>query len=294
MLSSIKTALIVGGTGGIGYGIACRVAADAPSALVVISGRTKPENIPHSNIKFKSLDASSMRSIKAYTDEYKSSMGNQDQRLDLLVLSQGILSMNGRTETSEGLDRKMALHYYGRQLLIRELAPVLKDDAKVILVLDGVRGSPDKLVWEDLDLKTHYSLGNAASNCISMTDAMIQEYAAEQEQTGKKRHFVHSLPGLVATGIANGLPWYLKLPATVLSKPFSVSPAQCADYMLKAVYEDAAAAAAAGGKENALWSCIDEKGRLLNAKKAIWTKDQRETVAKHTWTTVDNIINAPK
>ncbi|RSL43902.1 hypothetical protein CEP54_014895 [Fusarium duplospermum] len=30
----------------------------------------------------------------------------------------------------------MALHYYGRQLLIRELSPVLKDDAKVLIVLD--------------------------------------------------------------------------------------------------------------------------------------------------------------
>jgi NAD(P)-dependent dehydrogenase (short-subunit alcohol dehydrogenase family) len=38
-------ALVVGGTNGIGYAMACRIAAQA-SSTVFISGRTKPQHIP--------------------------------------------------------------------------------------------------------------------------------------------------------------------------------------------------------------------------------------------------------
>ncbi len=71
-----------------------------------------------------------MSQIKHYTDAYKSTP-TPPAPLDLLILTQGILTMAGRTETPEGLDRKMALHYYGPQLLIREFLPALKDDVKV-------------------------------------------------------------------------------------------------------------------------------------------------------------------
>ena len=171
--------MVVGGTNGIGHAMACRVAAEAGSSAVIISGRTKPKNIPHANMEFRQLDATSMREIKQYTDTFKSVPG---QKLDLLIMTQGIMTTAGRTETPEGIDRKMALHYYGRQLLIRELLPTLKEDAKVIIVFDGLFGSPTKLNWEDLDLKTHFSLGKAANHCMVMNDAMVQFHAAQQQR----------------------------------------------------------------------------------------------------------------
>jgi NAD(P)-dependent dehydrogenase (short-subunit alcohol dehydrogenase family) len=278
-------ALVVGGTGGIGYAIACRIASDSGSS-VVISGRTKPKDIPHSNIEFRQLDASSMHSIKQYTDAYKSA---KEQNLDLLVLTQGILTTAGRTETPEGIDRKMALHYYGRQLLIRELTPVLKEDAKVLIVLDGARGNPASLVWEDLDLKTHYTLGNAASHSISMTDGMIQAYAQQNAQNNAKRHFVHAYPGIVNTGLFEGLPWYLRGGTRALGRFIGVSPDTCAENLLKGTLDRAAA----GEKENTFWSCIDAKGHLV--PKQSWSEEEIKKVEDHTWKIVnDAIATAPQ
>ena len=37
-------------------------------------------------------------------------------------------------------------------------------------VLDGTKGDPDKLFWNDLDLKSNYSIRNAATHCITMND----------------------------------------------------------------------------------------------------------------------------
>ncbi|KAK6067842.1 NAD(P)-binding protein [Seiridium cupressi] len=289
MASNITRALVVGGTGGIGYGIACRIAAEASSSTVIISGRTKPGSIPHPNIEFRKLDASSMHAIKAYTDAYKLA---QEPPLDLLVLTQGVLTIAGRTETLEGIDRKMALHYYGRQLLIRELLPVLKQDAKVLIVLDSVNGGPTKVNWEDLDLKTTFSIGNAMSHCTSMNDAMVQQYASEQQQkadSGSRRHFVHAYPGFVKTNLDQSLPWYLRLPTRVAGQVLGVSPETCAQNLLKGTYESTAA----GEKEGRFWSYIDAQGRSIG-NKPVWEEEQRQKVANHTWKLIDDAINASK
>ncbi|KAH7128060.1 hypothetical protein B0J13DRAFT_143304 [Dactylonectria estremocensis] len=276
-------ALVVGGTGGIGYAIACRLAAASASSTVIISGRNEPKNIPHTNMEFRPLDASSMRSIKKYTEKYKST---QQPNLELLVLTQGILSTAGRTETPEGIDRKMALHYYGKQLFIRELTPVLTNDAKVLIVLDGAHGNPEKLYWDDLDLKTHFSLGNAAAHCLTLNDAMIQAYAKQQEGQGaSKRHFVHAHPGLVNTGLFESLPWYLRAGSKALGQIFGISPDTSAENLLKGTFD----VAAAGDKEGRSWSCIDGSGQLVN-NKHIWTEEQLKKVTDHTWSIVDNAI----
>lgn len=279
MSSNVTRALVVGGTSGVGYGIACRVAAEATSSTVIVSGRTKPESLPHTNIEFRKLDASSMRSIKAYTDAYKSA---KEPKLDLLVLTQGLATLAGRTETPEGIDRKMALHYYGRQLLIRELLPVLTDDAKVLIVLDSIYGSPAKLNWEDLDLKTTFSLGNAANHCTAMNDAMVQQYAA---QSGNKRHFVHANPGIVQSNLDRELPLYMRVPARAVVKLFGVSPDTSGQNLLKGTYESAVS----DEKEGRFWSYINGKGRPV-ANKAIWTDEQRQKVADHTWKVIDDAI----
>ena len=265
--------------------MACRVAAEASSSVVIISGRTKPKNIPHANMEFRPLEATSMRQIKQYTDTFKSVSG---QKLDLLIMTQGILTMAGRTETPEGIDRKMALHYYGKQLLIRELLPTMTEDAKVIIVLDGVYGNPTKLDWEDLDLKKHFSLAKAANHCIVMNDAMVQFHAAQQQREGtNNRHFVHACPGAVSSSLDRELPWYLRLVARAAVNVVGVSPDTCAEYLLNGASE----CAMAGKAEDRFWSNIDNKGHLV-AKKAIWSEEQMNKIANHTWEVVGGALSA--
>lgn len=263
--------------------MACRVAAEAASSAVIISGRTKPQNIPHANIEFRQLDATSMHQIRQYTDDIKSVQG---RKLDLLIMTQGIMTMAGRTETPEGIDRKMALHYYGKQLLIRELMPVLKDDARVIIVYDAWLGSPKKLDWKDLDLKKNFTLGRAADHCTSMNDAMVQFYAAQQKLQGTgRRHFVHAYPGGVKSNLFRELPWYLRPVAAVGVGILGVPPETCAENLLTGVTR----CAAAGEEEGRFWSNIDNKGNLFK-NKAIWTEEQMEKVASHTWEVLDEAL----
>lgn len=305
-------ALVVGGTSGIGYAMACRIAAASPSASVTISGRTKPMDTPHANIDFMPIEATSMKEIRRFTDTFKQSQvasGNmraqaessdQKNKLDLLVMTQGIMTMAGRTETSEGIDRKMALHYYGKQLLIRELLPVMKDGAKVVIVYDSKTGDADKLIWDDLDLKEHFGLGTAANHCMVMNDIMIQHYAAQQQNTpqrkgtdaAERRHFVHAWPGGVNTeGLMREMPWLLrstmKMVAPLLAPLITVTPATCAEYLLDGV-EDIARTTR-NAESGSFYSYIDNKGRVL-VDKPIFTEEQRNKIADHTWKLINHAL----
>lgn len=123
------------------------------------------------------------------------------------------ISTNDHSETDEGLDKKLSLHYYSRMRFLANLLPQLtkagtpteesastKPDARhnlsrVVSVLEA--GGEAPLVLDDLSLKTQYSLRNAAKHAITMTSLSMQELAASHPATS----FIHAYPGAVKTGI---------------------------------------------------------------------------------------------
>lgn len=107
-------------------------------------------------------------------------INEQVKQVDYLVLSPGILTLAGRTETKEGNDRKLMLHYYSRMGFVHGLQDKLHSGSRVLSVLDSMRGNPSKLVWDDLDLKTHYSSGNAMTHAVTMTDIAFQVGLSER------------------------------------------------------------------------------------------------------------------
>lgn len=111
------------------------------------------------------------------------------------------------TETDEGLDKKLSLHYYSRMRFLHNLLPQLTNAAnaqdgnqgsklsRVLSVLDA-RGNAS-LVLDDLSLKNNYSLRNCANHAITMTSLSMEELAISHPSTS----FVHTFPGLVKTSL---------------------------------------------------------------------------------------------
>jgi NAD(P)-dependent dehydrogenase (short-subunit alcohol dehydrogenase family) len=125
-------AVVVGGTAGIGAGIAGALATSFNGDLdVYIIGRNKAASQavldslplpPHkdgeaSDVRrpirdFIPCDAWLMRDVARTTAELKTTKGVE--KINYLVMSPGIMTMQGRTESDEGIDQKLALHYYAR------------------------------------------------------------------------------------------------------------------------------------------------------------------------------------
>lgn len=93
-------------------------------------------------------------------------------------MSPGIMNMNGRDETEEGIDKKLAVHYYARWKFTNDLIPALRkakeggEDAKVLSILGAGKGGEIDL--EDLGLKKAYSVSSAGLVAPTYNDLMME------------------------------------------------------------------------------------------------------------------------
>jgi NAD(P)-dependent dehydrogenase (short-subunit alcohol dehydrogenase family) len=217
-----------------------------------------------SNGNFIRADLSLMSEIRRIT--------KQINAVDVLVLSQGILTLTGRTPTKENIDDKSALNYYGRVLFVKELLPLLRSSphgGKVLFVLNSKRGNPSKINWNDMGLEKNYSLFAAFNHGLAFTDLVIQYLASQPENANVS--FIHAYPGFVRTPISNGLPFYLRLPSKALNAlGRGISPEDCAEFMIHGML----------GTEKG-WRYIDEKGETV-PNKEVSNEETLKKVWEHT------------
>ncbi|KAF9493869.1 NAD(P)-binding protein [Pleurotus eryngii] len=280
-------AVFVGGTAGIGAALAVKTAKYSTNPNIHIVGRSKAsaekvlaelkaanKDGQYQFHEYVSCDVSLLSNARALA----STLAEQLPKINLLVLSPGILSMNGRTETTEGHDVKMVLHYYTRALFIDSLVPNLKaatdakEDARVMSVLDSLRGDYKKVLWDDLELKKTFTLGNAAQHCMAFTDVAVQRFASLNPTIS----FQHSYPSLVATDIGRSLPWYAAGPFTAISKVFGSAAEDTAEFFYDALVNPAMATGA---------HFVDAKGKEI--QKAESPEDVREKIWEHTRSVIE-------
>ncbi|KIO21686.1 hypothetical protein M407DRAFT_245407 [Tulasnella calospora MUT 4182] len=247
------TALFVGGTSGCGQGTAEAFArATQGRAHILICGRNREaaERIietfpkhPESKYEFVQCDVTLMKNVVTAAEEVKHKITDADGKkttLNYLVLSQGIMVMNGFDPTSEGIDKKLALHFYSRWKFVDELLPLLEkastdgEEARVMSILDPGTGSP--LDTSDLGLKNTFSLARAAKHARDYNDNFVAEYSSRHPGIS----FIHIYPGFVNTpGATKNLPWYLKPIAAPIAHLGGRSLGDCGEYLATGLFNPA-------------------------------------------------------
>ena len=149
-------------------------------------------------------------------DELCAEIKQRESKIHCLFLTAGYMTLKGRTETVEGIDRKMCVNYYSRIRCTLNLMPLLEaastanELSRVIIILAA--GSEGDVRLDDLDLKHNFTVHACLAHCVVMTDFAIEELSKRYPGTS----FSHSYPGTVKTGIANELSGPVKLAAKVM------------------------------------------------------------------------------
>lgn len=240
-----KNAIVTGGTSGIGQGIAMRLARAQASVTIVGRNKVRGDEIvaqmtalaPQATHRFVSNDAFSLREGQAFATKYIA----EHDRLDYLVLSQGMATTQGFTPTPEGLDHKLCIHYFSRVNIINSLLPLLKftsasgGDVRVLSILSAGVHSPYLAYEEDFELKKNYSMKNAADSAGFYNDLGLDALArANPEMT-----FIHSAPGFVNTNWGSELGGFLRGMVRMI-QPLGASPRDCAEFMCRGLFDPVA------------------------------------------------------
>jgi hypothetical protein len=156
-------------------------------------------------------------SLISSVDELCADLARREPKINCVILTPGYMTLKGRDETSEGIDKRMAVNYYSRMRIILNLMPCLDraveagELSRVITVLAA--GSENDIIHtDDLDLKHHFNLNECLAHCVIMSDFMVEELAQKFPNTS----FSHSFPGSVKSGITNQLTSAARLAAKVL------------------------------------------------------------------------------
>ena len=123
---------------------------------------------------FVQCDVAIMKNVQSATQEILA----RYPKINFLILSPGTVTLSGRDATSEGIDRKLALHYYARWKFTQDLLPALKtavekgQKAAVMSVLSAGQGG--KVDLQDLGLEKGYSLSAVAKAASTYNDMMME------------------------------------------------------------------------------------------------------------------------
>jgi len=224
-------ALVVGGTSGIGRGIAELLATKGCS--VTIAGRNEAmgaqivseltsltpataaaAGATHS---FHRVDGFDMSSVRSLADAHAA------EGLDYLVLTQGMATLQGYTPTADQLDQKLQLAVFSRVVLAQVLAPTLarsgvEGGGKCLTVLSaGVHGTYPHWKKDPYLSEGSYSIKNAADASGLYNDVYCDALARSHPTV----NFTHAAPGFVNTNWGSEMPllvrWLIR-PLQLLGK----------------------------------------------------------------------------
>jgi NAD(P)-dependent dehydrogenase (short-subunit alcohol dehydrogenase family) len=230
-----KTALVTGGSDGIGKEIACGLA--SAGMRVVLAGRDPEKGIRaqqyirdktgNQNIHFLQADLSLMRD----TNRLANDVAALSPELHFLVHCAGMVR-GRRVVSAEHIESNFAVNYLSRFLLTTRLLPLLKaasrplQSSRVVIISGAAQGG--KIYFEDANLTSNFMTLRAVRQSCQANDVFTMELA-RRVATGNEKPPVTVTClkiGAVKTNIRQEFPLWMKLLVPLVVDPLLAITAQ--------------------------------------------------------------------
>ncbi|CAF9938320.1 MAG: hypothetical protein ALECFALPRED_007600 [Alectoria fallacina] len=148
MFNPTGTVLLTGGTIGLGYGCALKLAQQCPQYQVLIASRSNKDNAAvsineitgHSNVEYLKLDLSSLAKVRSFAADYAK---KGYPPIKALVLNAGLQILDlGYTE--DKIESTFAINHVGHALLFYLMRPFFAEEARVVIVASGTHDPAQK------------------------------------------------------------------------------------------------------------------------------------------------------
>ncbi|EIN07651.1 NAD(P)-binding protein [Punctularia strigosozonata HHB-11173 SS5] len=285
-LSTVPTALFIGGTSGIGRGIVEAFARHTKGNVhIIICGRNREAadriiaSLPKPSVaaakhEFVYCEATLMRNVRAVTSELISRL----PKLNYLVFTIALVNLNGYEPTEEGLEKKAAASYYARWLFTLELLPLLRkaremaEPAKLLSIGSAGRAGRKIETDDDLDLRKLYktSIFQIRKTITACQELSLEAFVTENPWLTT----IHTNPGVVYTpSLPFDVPLLLKVVIDYVAWILLRSPSDSGEFMLYALLK---------GEGEGRVLRFGETGKTLRRRDEFITVEGQERVWKHT------------
>ncbi|MFO1532961.1 MAG: SDR family NAD(P)-dependent oxidoreductase [Thermoplasmatota archaeon] len=207
------TALVTGGTSGIGKAIAKGLARSGVKVVLLVRSKERGAAaaadihaaVPGASVDLVQGDLASLRSVRRAAAE----VAKRHKGLDLLVQSAGVF-LPDRTVTEDGIEATFAANHLGHFLLTNLLLPTLKANAPARIVTVASRYGRTAIDFDDLNFeKRKFSYLKAVPPSKLAQVLFTQELADRLAGTGVVANAIH--PGLVSkTHLLKGTGGFLR------------------------------------------------------------------------------------
>ncbi|MCF6297514.1 MAG: SDR family NAD(P)-dependent oxidoreductase [Flavobacteriaceae bacterium] len=216
----MKTALITGGTSGVGLSIVKQLVQHNFNVFFIGTNIDKGLGIEtelnkknSTRSKFINLDLSDLTKVKEFIKQFKS----VHNKLDLLLNVAGVMLLK-QQETKQGYDKTFTIGYLSAFILSNELIPLLEKGTNSRIV--NVSGKPShiknvKLDFNNLDFKKNYSGFKTAIVTIHAKTVLTEILSEKLIDKNIDVNAFH--PGIVKSDLAQNMPLILKVLAKIMS-----------------------------------------------------------------------------
>jgi NAD(P)-dependent dehydrogenase (short-subunit alcohol dehydrogenase family) len=156
-----RRAVVTGGSDGIGFGIARRLAAAGCEVVLPVRNRAKGEAAvarirtehPTARVSLREMDLSSLRSVAALGEQ----LHGEGRPIHLLINNAGVMTPPERQVTADGIELQLGTNHLGHVALVAHLLPLLVAGRARVTSQISIAARSGEVNWSDMNWETSYA-----------------------------------------------------------------------------------------------------------------------------------------